>query len=389
MTTSTSSKSSVQPFPFLDLKAQYRTIKSEVDAVIQRVMESQQFILGPEVESFENEIAAYTQTQFAIACASGSDALLLALMALEVGPGDEVVTTPFTFVATAGSIARLGARPVFVDIDPNTYNLDPGKLTAAISSKTKAIIPVHLFGMAAQLDSIMQIANARGIPAIEDAAQAIGATYRDRPVGSIGLCGCFSFFPSKNLGGAGDGGLLTTGDGEFADKLRVLRNHGGHSKYECELIGMNSRLDALQAAILRVKLGYLDEWTAGRRRNAARYLELFKGRGLDRMLTLPQVQEGCTHIYNQYVIRSPRRDELKDHLRACGVPSDIYYPIPLHLQQAFAYLKYRPGDLPQSERASREVLALPIFPEMSAGQQDLVVESIARFYGPAASAHVL
>jgi dTDP-4-amino-4,6-dideoxygalactose transaminase len=389
MTTSTSSKSSVQPFPFLDLKAQYRTIKSEVDAVIQRVMESQQFILGPEVESFENEIAAYTQTQFAIACASGSDALLLALMALEVGPGDEVVTTPFTFVATAGSIARLGARPVFVDIDPNTYNLDPGKLTAAISSKTKAIIPVHLFGMAAQLDSIMQIANARGIPAIEDAAQAIGATYRDRPVGSIGLCGCFSFFPSKNLGGAGDGGLLTTGDGEFADKLRVLRNHGSHSKYECELIGMNSRLDALQAAILRVKLGYLDEWTAGRRRNAARYLELFKGRGLDRMLTLPQVQEGCTHIYNQYVIRSPRRDELKDHLRACGVPSDIYYPIPLHLQQAFAYLKYRPGDLPQSERASREVLALPIFPEMSAGQQDLVVESIARFYGPAASAHVL
>jgi dTDP-4-amino-4,6-dideoxygalactose transaminase len=389
MTTSTSSKSSVQPFPFLDLKAQYRTIKSEVDAVIQRVMESQQFILGPEVESFENEIAAYTQTQFAIACASGSDALLLALMALEVGPGDEVVTTPFTFVATAGSIARLGARPVFVDIDPNTYNLDPGKLTAAISSRTKAIIPVHLFGMAAQLDSIMQIANARGIPAIEDAAQAIGATYRDRPVGSIGLCGCFSFFPSKNLGGAGDGGLLTTGDGEFADKLRVLRNHGSHSKYECELIGMNSRLDALQAAILRVKLGYLDEWTAGRRRNAARYLELFKGRGLDRMLTLPQVQEGCTHIYNQYVIRSPRRDELKDHLRACGVPSDIYYPIPLHLQQAFAYLKYRPGDLPQSERASREVLALPIFPEMSAGQQDLVVESIARFYGPAASAHVL
>jgi dTDP-4-amino-4,6-dideoxygalactose transaminase len=387
MTTSTSSKGPVQPFPFLDLKAQYRTIKAEIDAAIQRVMESQHFILGPEVEGLEKEIAAYTRAQFAIACASGSDALLLALMALEVGSGDEVVTTPFTFVATAGSIARLGARPVFVDIDPSTYNLDPGKLTAAISPKTKAIIPVHLFGMAAQLDSIMQIANARGIPVIEDAAQAIGARYRGRPVGSIGLCGCFSFFPSKNLGGAGDGGLLTTGDGEFADKLRVLRNHGGHSKYECELIGMNSRLDALQAAILRVKLHYLDGWTEGRQKNAARYSELFKGRGLDRMLTLPQVQAGCTHIYNQYVIRAPRRDELKDHLRACGVPSDIYYPIPLHLQRAFAYLGYKPGDLLESERASWEVLALPIFPEMSAGQQDLVVESIARFYGPA-STHV-
>ena len=381
MPASRSDKTSVQPFPFLDLKAQYRTIKAEIDAAIERVMESQHFILGPEVESFEKEIAAYVQSPFAIACASGSDALLLALMALEIGPGDEVVTVPFTFVATAGSIARLGARPVFVDIDPNTYNLDPRKLTAAISSKTKAIIPVHLFGMAAQLDSIMQIANARGIPVIEDAAQAIGATYRGRPVGSIGLCGCFSFFPSKNLGGAGDGGLLTTGDSEFADKLRVLRNHGGHSKYECERIGMNSRLDALQAAILRVKLGYLDEWTAGRRRNAARYLELFKARGLDRMLTLPQVQAGCTHIYNQYVIRAPRRDELKEHLRACGVASDIYYPIPLHLQQAFAYLKYKPGDLPESESASREVLALPIFPEMSVAQQDFVVGSIAMFYG--------
>ncbi len=388
MTTSTSGKGSVQPFPFLDLKAQYRTIKSEINAAIQRVLESQHFILGPEVEGLEKEIATYTRAQFAVACASGSDALLLALMALEVGPGDEAVTTPFTFVATAGSIARLGARPVFIDIDPSTYNLDPRKLEAALTPKTKAIIPVHLFGLAADMDSIIQIANARGIPVIEDAAQAIGATYRDSPVGSIGLCGCFSFFPSKNLGGAGDGGLLTTNDGGFADKLCVLRNHGGHSKYECELIGMNSRLDALQAAILRVKLRYLDDWTEGRRRNAARYLELFKGRGLDRILTLPQVQEGCTHIYNQYVIRAPRRDELKNHLRACGVSSDIYYPIPLHLQQAFAYLKYKPGDLPESESASREVLALPIFPEMSAGQQDLVVESIARFYGPAASVHV-
>jgi dTDP-4-amino-4,6-dideoxygalactose transaminase len=377
MTTSTSSKGSIRPFPFLDLKAQYRTIKPEIDAAIQRVMESQHFILGPEVESLEEEIATYTQTKFAVACASGSDALLLALIALEVGPGDEVVTAPFTFVATAGSIARLGARPVFVDIDPVTYNLDPGKLAAAISPRTKAIIPVHLFGMAADMDAIM----ARGIPVIEDAAQAIGAKYKGRPVGGIGRCGCFSFFPSKNLGGAGDGGLLTTNDGEFAEKLRVLRNHGGHSKYECELIGMNSRLDALQAAILRVKLRYLDGWTEGRGMNAARYLELFQSRGLDRILTLPRVRVGCTHIYNQYVIRAPRRNELKEHLRACGVPSDIYYPIPLHLQRAFAYLGYKPGDLPESEGASREVLALPIFPELSVAQQDFVVDSIAMFYG--------
>jgi dTDP-4-amino-4,6-dideoxygalactose transaminase len=377
MPTSTSSKGSIQPFPFLDLKAQYLAIKPEIDAAIQRVMESQQFILGPEVEGLEKEIAAYTQAQFAIACASGSDALLLALMALEVAPGDEVVTTPFTFVATGGSIARLGARPVFIDIDPITYNLDPGKLEAALTPRTKAIIPVHLFGMAADMDSITEIANTRGIPLIEDAAQAVGARYRGRPVGSIGLCGCFSFFPSKNLGGAGDGGMLTTHNAEFADKLRVLRNHGGHSKYECELIGMNSRLDALQAAILRVKLHYLDAWTEGRRRNAARYAELFKSRGLDRILTLPRVQTGCTHIYNQYVIRAPRRDELKEQLRNCGVPTEIYYPIPLHLQRAFAYLGYKPGDLPESEAASREVLALPIFPEMTAEQQGLVVESIA------------
>jgi dTDP-4-amino-4,6-dideoxygalactose transaminase len=375
----TSNKNVVQPFPFLDLKAQYRTIKAEIDAAIQRVMDSQHFILGPEVEGLEKEIAAYTQTKFAIACASGSDALLLALMALEVGPGDEVVTTPFTFVATASVIARLGARPVFVDIDPHTYNLDPAKLAAAISLKTKAIIPVHLFGMAADLDSIMEIAKARGIPLIEDAAQAIGAKYKGRSVGSIGRCGCFSFFPSKNLGGAGDGGMLTTGVSEFADRLHVLRNHGGHSKYEIELIGMNSRLDALQAAILRVKLRYLDEWTRGRQKNAARYSELFRSRGLDRILTLPRVQTGCTHIYNQYVIRAPRRDELKEHLRSCGVPSDIYYPIPLHLQRGFAYLGYKPGDMPEAEAASREVLALPIFPEMTLEQQDLVVESIASF----------
>lgn len=372
--------SSVKPFPFLDLKAQYRSIKPEIDAAIQRVMESQQFILGPEVEGLEKEIADYAHAQFATACASGSDALLLALMALEIGPGDEVITTPFTFVATAGAIARLRARPVFVDINPETYSLEPEKIAAAVTPKTKAIIPVHLFGMAADMDAIMQIANAKGIPVVEDAAQAIGASYDGQPVGSIGLCGCFSFFPSKNLGGAGDGGIITTNDSALAGKLKVLRNHGSRTKYDYELIGMNSRLDSLQAAILRVKLGYLDSWTEGRQRNADRYSELFRRRVLDRVITLPKTQQKCTHIYNQYVIRAPRRDELKSYLRECGVPTEIYYPIPLHVQQAFTYLGYQQGEMPESEAASRRVLALPVFPEMTTEQQDLVVESIAAFY---------
>jgi dTDP-4-amino-4,6-dideoxygalactose transaminase len=371
---------SVPPFPFLDLKAQYRSIKPEIDAAVQRVMASQQFILGPEVESFEREMAAYVGVDHAIACASGSDALLLALMALEVGPGDEVVTVPFTFIATAGAIARLGARPVFVDIEPDTYNIDPTKIEGAITGKTKAIIPVHLFGMAADINPIMEAARNRSIPVIEDAAQAIGAGYSGRKVGSIGLCGCFSFFPSKNLGAAGDGGLLTTNDAAFADRLRMLRNHGGHSKYECELVGINSRLDALQAAILRVKLKYLDSWTEGRRRNAEQYAKLFRERRLDQTLKLPSVAANCDHIYNQYVIRAPRRDDLRAYLKEHGIPTDIYYPVPLHLQRAFANLSYKPGDLPESEKASREVLALPIFPELSAEQQELVVESIAEFY---------
>jgi len=367
-------------FPFLDLKAQYRSIKPEIDAAIQRVMESQHFILGPEVENFEKEIAAYTQTQFAVACASGSDALLLALMALEVGPGDEVLTTPFTFIATAGAIARLGARPVFIDIDPASYNLDANKLESAISSKTKAIIPIHLFGLPADMDAIMGIANARRIPVVEDAAQAIGARYKGRQVGSYGLCGCFSFFPSKNLGAAGDGGIVTTNDPAFADRLRMLRNHGGHSKYECELVGMNSRLDALQAAILRVKLPYLDDWTKARQDNAARYRASFRDRGLEGVVALPHVPAGYTHIYNQYVIRAPRRDQLRAELQRAGIPSDIYYPVPLHLQRAFSYLGYEAGSFPAAEAASREVLALPIFPEMSGSQQNLVVDAIARFY---------
>jgi len=370
----------VQPFPLVDLKAQYRTIKLDVDAAIQRVMESQHFILGPEVNNFEKEIAAYCGSQFALACASGSDALLLALMALEVGSGDEVVTTPFTFVATAGAIARLGARPVLVDIDLETYNLDPEKVGPAITSRTKAIIPVHLFGMSADMTAIIKTARDCGVAVVEDAAQAIGAVFEGTPVGSIGLCGCFSFFPSKNLGAAGDGGMLTTNDRAFADKLRLLHLHGGRTKYEYELIGMNSRLDALQAAILRVKLRHLNSWTAGRQEKARRYMQLFADRRLDGILGLPQVQSGCNHVYNQFVIRAPRRNELKAFLGDHGVPSEIYYPQPLHLQKAFTYLGYKPGDCPQSERASQEVLALPVFPEMTDDQQNLVVDSIASFY---------
>ncbi len=372
--------SPTKPFPFLDLKAQYRSIKAEVDSAIQRVMESQHFILGPEVESLEREIATHTHTSIGVACASGSDALLLALMALDIGSGDEVITTPFTFVATGGSIARLRARPVFVDIDRETYNLAPEKVRAALSSKTKAIMPVHLFGLSAEMGSLTPIADAAGIPIIEDAAQAIGATYLGTPVGSIGLCGCFSFFPSKNLGGAGDGGMLTTNDPGFGDKLRVLRTHGSRSKYDYELIGMNSRLDALQAAILRVKLGHLDEWMKLRQQNAARYSVLFKAAGLQSIVQLPLTPADCNHVYNQYVIRVPKRDELKTYLKNCGVPTEIYYPSPLHLQRAFAYLGYKERDLPESEAACREVLAIPVFPEMTEEQQRLVVESIATFF---------
>jgi dTDP-4-amino-4,6-dideoxygalactose transaminase len=366
-TRSESQRTSMQPFPFLDLKAQYRSIKREIDEAIARVVDAQQFILGPEVEQFEAEIAEYCRTSFAVGCASGSDALLLALMALEVGHD-------------AGSIARLGARPVFVDIDPKTYNIDPWKLRAAVGANTKAIIPVHLFGMSVELNPILDVARSRNVPVIEDAAQAIGAAYAGRPVGGFGVCGCFSFFPSKNLGGAGDGGLLTSSDPDFTERLRILRNHGGKTKYAYEIIGMNSRLDALQAAILRVKLRYLDSWSQGRQRNAARYKARFRDHGLEPIVHLPQVASECVHIYNQYVIRVPRRDELKDHLRRCGVPCDIYYPSPLHLEPAFAYLGYKAGDFPVAEAACREVLALPIFPEMTSEQQDSVVESIAAFY---------
>jgi dTDP-4-amino-4,6-dideoxygalactose transaminase len=367
-------------FPFLDLKAEYATMKDEIQAGVARVLESQQFIMGPEVGKLEAEIAARAGCRFAIGCASGSDALLLALMALGVDSGDEVIAPPFTFVATAGSISRLKAKPVFVDIERETYNLDWRQLERAITPRTKAIIPVHLFGLPAEMGKINEIADAHRLPVIEDAAQAIGSRYHDEPVGNLGSFGCFSFFPSKNLGGAGDGGIITTNDADLADRLRVLRDHGSRKKYQYDLLGMNSRLDTLQASILLVKLNYLEEFTRARRRNADRYRQLFQKAGLDSRITLPAEPNGQRHVYHQYVIRAGERDQLREHLRARGIPTEIYYPSPLHLQPAFAYLGYHAGAFPQAEEASQHVLALPVFPRMTEHQQKMVVDAIAEFF---------
>jgi dTDP-4-amino-4,6-dideoxygalactose transaminase len=362
--------------PFLDLKAQFATIREELFEAVARTLESQQFILGAEVAAFESEIVGITGCSHAIACASGTDALILALRALDIGPGDEVITTPFTFVASAGSIENVGARPVFVDIDPHTFNIDPKKLDQAITPNTAAILPVHLFGLCAEMDKVNEIAAGQGLRVIEDAAQAIGAQDRHRAAGGLGWMGCFSFFPSKNLGGAGDGGLVTTNDEDCAERLKLLHVHGARERYEYEIVGMNSRLDALQAAILRVKLRHLNDWTNARRRNADRYWQLFKEFGLMEKLVLPREPEGKTHVYNQFTIRVANRDALRDKLRGKGVPSEIYYPIPLHLQRAFKHLAYQLGDFPESERASAEVLSLPIYPELTEEQQRTVVTAI-------------
>jgi dTDP-4-amino-4,6-dideoxygalactose transaminase len=370
----------VQPlFPFLDLKAQFAAIRKEVSAAVMQVLAAQQFIMGPEVSALEEEIKPVVGCQYPIACASGSDALLLALMALDIGPGDEVITVPFTFVATAGCIARLGARPVFIDIDPHSYNLDPAQLDRAITKHTKAIIPIHLFGLPADMDPILEIAARQNIPVIEDAAQAIGAKYKGKPVGSMGRAGCFSFFPSKNLGGAGDGGLVATNDAAFADRLKLLHLHGGRNKYNYDIIGMNSRLDALQAAVLRVKLRHLDEWTTKRQENAQRYCSMFEEYGLADHLQAPSVAPDCVHVWNQFTIRVRKRDELKDYLRCQGIPTEIYYPLPLHLQPAFSKWNYNRGDLPQSELVSGEVLSLPIYPELTQSQQRAVVTAIGNW----------
>lgn len=374
---STPSGSPSMQFPFLDLKAQYSQIKAEIQHAVARVLDSQHFILGPEVAALEVEIAKYVGSEFAIGCASGSDALLLALMALEIGPGDEVITTPFTFVATAGSIARLQARPVFVDIDPVTFNISPEAIAAAITPRTKAIMPVHLFGQAADMNAINAIAARHHLPVIEDAAQAIGARRNGRAVGALGTVGCFSFFPSKNLGGAGDGGIITTSDSQLAAKLKVLRVHGSREKYHYEMLGVNSRLDAIQAAILRVKLPRLDEWAQGRRMNARRYRELFRAAGLEKFVQTPIEDSTCLHVYNQFTIRADRRDELKHFLHTSGIPTEIYYPAPLHREPAFADC---PATCPQSEAAAQQVLALPIYPELTVSHQEAVVGAIAQFY---------
>jgi dTDP-4-amino-4,6-dideoxygalactose transaminase len=368
-------------FDFLDLRAQFATIREEVLAAVNKVMESQYFILGPEVKQFEDEIAAKLGAKFAVSCASGTDALIIALLAAGIGPSDEVITTPFSFVATAGSIAYIGAKPVFVDIDPVTFNIDPARIAAAITPRTRAIMPVHLFGLPADLDPILEIARANKLLIVEDAAQAIGSRYGERFIGTIGDFGCFSFFPSKNLGGAGDGGLITTNDPGMAERLEMLRNHGSKKKYFHEMVGTNSRLDALQAAVLRVKLPYLDKWAAGREDRANRYRQLFEEAQVSSVLRYPPVPPSkYQHVYNQFTLRAKSRDELKESLREAGVPSEIYYPLCLHLQNAFTNLGYKPGAFPESEKASQEVLSLPVFPELTDAQQNRVVKAIAAFY---------
>jgi len=366
--------------PLLDLKAQYAPLREELLAAVTRVCDSQRFIMGPEVEALEAELAAYLQTPHALGMSSGTDALVAALMALGIGPGDEVVTSTFSFFATAGSIVRVGARPVLVDIDADTFNLNPEATIAAMTPRTKAIVPVHLFGQAAELAPLVDAAARAGVPVIEDAAQAIGAEYHGRPVGNWGAIGCFSFFPSKNLGGFGDGGLVTASDPALAHRLKLIRNHGMEPKYYHHLVGGNFRIDALQAAVLRVKLPHLTAWSEARRRNAARYRALFAAEGLAGTVRCPVEAPDRTHIYNQFVISVPRRDGLRAHLEAAGIGTEVYYPVPFHQQACFADLGYRAGAFPLAEAAASESLALPIYPELTEGQQAAVVGAIRAFY---------
>ena len=365
--------------PLLDLEAQYQPLRSEILAAITRVCDSQRFIMGPEVDALERELCALIGVTHAIAVSSGTDALLLALMALGIKAGDEVVTSTYSFFATAGAIARVGARPVLVDIDPVTFNIDTAQAAAAVTPRTKAIIPVHLFGLGADMDPIMERANRDGIPVIEDAAQAIGSSYKSRPLGTIGAFGCFSFFPSKNLGAFGDAGLLTTEDGTLADRARLLRTHGMKPKYYHHLVGANFRMDALQAAVLRVKAPHLQSWTDGRRRNAARYRQLFRAAGLEPAVTLPVEPADRSHIFNQFVIRVADRDGLKKHLDQQNIGNEIYYPVPFHLQPCFADLGYRRGAFPHAERAADQSLAIPVYGELTAAQQETVVSAIGQF----------
>ena len=373
--------------PFFDLNAQFSSIEEEIKSALDEVFKTQQFILGPKVEALEQTIAQYCQTRYAIGVASGSDALLISLMALGIGSGDEVILPPFTFFATAGVVSRLGAIPVFVDIDPESYNIDPSKIEMRITSKTKAIIPVHLFGQCADMDPLLKIAKENKFFVIEDAAQALGAEYKPSPnangrrAGQMGDIGCFSFYPTKNLGAFGDAGMAVTHNPDLAEKIRILRVHGSQPKYFHKKIGINSRLDTIQAAILLVKFEYLEKWTTERQKKAERYQLLFQDllSSVDG-LKLPTIQYQNRHIYHQYVIRVQERDRLKQFLMENGIGTDIYYPLPLHLQECYSFLKYRQGDLPISEKASEESLALPIYPELTEDQQMMVVDRIKAFY---------
>ncbi len=372
-----------EPVPFIDLVSQHAPIADDVQQAVARIFAEQRFVLGDEVAEFEFEAAAFCDSREAIGCASGTDALLLSLMALDLQPGDEVITSPYTFFATGSSIYRAGATPVFVDIQPESFNLDPQAVEAALTPRTRAILPVHLYGQCAEMEPIWRLAVRNGLSIIEDAAQAIGAEYHGRRAGVLGTLGCFSFFPTKNLGGAGDGGLITTDDAEMSARLRRLRVHGDVGNYQHLEVGLNSRLDALQAAVLRVKLPHLDSWTAARQRNAEQYQSLFTDYDLLDAIELPATLPGRRHVYNQYCIRigDGRRDEVKQFLQQRKIGCAIYYPLPLHLQPCFEYLGYDAGALPEAERAASETLALPIFAELTFEQQERVVQAISLALG--------
>lgn len=361
--------------PLLDLKAQYAKIKKDLLSGVTEVLESQRCIGGPKVEEFEKAVAALCGCEYAVGVTSGTDAILNCLMSLEIGPADEVITTPFTFFATAGCIARVGAKPVFVDIDPKTFNIDPSKIETAVTKKTKAIIPVHLYGQMADMDPVMEIAGKHNIAVIEDAAQSITSTYKGKKAGTFGTTGCFSFFPSKNLGGIGDGGMIVTNDEAIYHRLFIMRNHGSEPKYYHKFIGGNFRLDPIQAVALLVKLPFLEEWSQARRENAAYYNKKFKGTSVG----TPFIRQDSVSIYNQYIIRVPNRDELFEHLKANDIGCEIYYPMPLHLQECFKYLGYTAGNFPESEKAAKEVLALPVYPELTDEMKDFVVDTVISF----------
>ena len=363
--------------PLLDLKAQYANIKEEILAAVSEVLESQRCIGGPKVSELEEKIAAISDSRFAVGVSSGTDAILNSLMSLGIGDGEEVITTPFTFFATVGCIVRAGAKPVFVDIEPKTFNINPELIEPAVTEKTKAIMPVHLFGQMADMDPIMEIANKYNLAIIEDAAQSITSTYKGRKAGSVGTVGCFSFFPSKNLGGIGDGGMIVTNDEQLYGRLFIMRNHGSKPKYYHKHIGGNFRLDAIQAAALLVKLPHLDEWSEGRRRNAAYYDKKFEGT----FVQTPYVSPECVSVYNQYCIRVPGRDEVVAHLREKNIGCEIYYPVPLHLQECFRSLGYKEGDFPEAEKATKEVIALPIYPELTDEMKDYVVDAVLEVEG--------